>query len=211
MKNTFITKQTLALLGLAFFVGGCTNQFSDYPVTAIDVIPVIYQFTLTATNKNSKAVDEELKHYLASNEALLLKNELRLSWQTPKGEQLAKYAATWLEAQGANTKKLTLAAVTNQQKQASSNSNADLTIEIFSYQTQAPICAASSINGLGTTGNNCAVESSRWQSMVYPQKMLPANVTRENEMSVEDLSVNELSVKELSIKESSAHKIMAKE
>ena len=126
MKNTLLIKQYSALLGLAMFIGGCTNQFSDYPVTAIDVIPVIYQFTLSTTNKNTKAVDEELNHYLASNEALLLKNELRLSWQTAKGEKLAKYAATWLEAQGANTKKLTLAAVTNQQKQAASNNNARL-------------------------------------------------------------------------------------
>jgi hypothetical protein len=205
--NHILSKKIALVLALGVSLSACTNSFSHYPSTTIDVIPVIYQFVLTEriedtpahANKQSKkktasALKRELNNYLTSNKLLLINNKVKFYYQNPHGLALAQQAKNWLLKQGAGQEKLTLikqTSVVNTTHSATkintqnSNTNVNnmatpLLIEITSYQVQVPRCIGSSIGQLARTINNCAVAGARWQSMVNPEKMLPLRVTEQS-------------------------------
>jgi len=161
-------KNSLLIISLLFLITSCTNRVTYYPVSVIDVVQVNYLFEL-GSNNNKKALglSQELVRYLTENKNLLLDNKLTIRWREKQGEKLAKQAQRWLLTQGVNDKNLQLEEFTLATKET-----ALLAIAIQNFQVQTSRCKQSKMRALGTVAVNCAVESSRWQSIVHPERSL---------------------------------------
>jgi len=163
-------KKLILIIGLLLVIMSCTNRVTQYPVSTIAVVPVNYLFKLKNngnSNKKSQELAQEISRYLTENKTLLLDNKLTISWRGKQGEKLAKQAKHWLLSQGINHKNLHIDEFT-----ATAKETALLTIAIQSFKVQTSQCKQSKMRSLGTVAVNCAVESTRWQSIVHPERSL---------------------------------------
>jgi hypothetical protein len=206
LSSSLILTSTLTM-AFSLTLSGCSNNVIDYPATAIDVVPVIYQYALServnktaphAKSRNNKKtasalereLSKELHDYLLANKMLLINNTVKFSYQNQLGLSLAQQAQDWLLKQGAGQEKITLLEQSTEQA-SNQKTPALLLVEIKSYQVQAPRCIGTKINQLAITGNNCAVAGARWLSMVNPEKMLPPRATAQQPAVEQAVIVND--------------------
>lgn len=170
-------KKLISVIFMALMSIGCTNKVDNYPVSAIDIVPVNYFFELSANeSRNTQPLSQKMKQYLEQNIALLIDNQITISWQEKQGEILAKQAKNWLQVQGVDESKLTITPMND-----TTESSALITIAIDSFQVQTNKCQQSKMRALGRVALNCAVESSRWHAIAHPQRSLPAPAKKTKE------------------------------
>ena len=155
---------TAVLLGL-ILVSGCSTRFTPQQAQQIAIIshPVENRFIAD----NLPDFHDQFDDYLLQHKSMLLTHRVTIEWHEYMGRQMADYAMETLLNAGIDPASLSF--------RHKATSQPSMTIRHVYHSVQVAECTPYTSTPLEPMTGNCYVESSRYQSMVHPEKMLPAD------------------------------------
>lgn len=165
---TSVIKTPVILLFSVLLIG-CVSNPHTVKGTVVSVIPVDYQYRIDI--KDQKQSREDIQAFIDVNRTALLSQPVHLGWTGKKGKSEALFVQKWLLNQGAISGNITLAEI-----QVAKQTSNSIEIQTSKYEVKTPDCGYVEIEQFGMRTDGCTVSSMRWQSMVYPQKLLIAPI-----------------------------------
>lgn len=160
-------KKSMVMFGLLWVLIGCSSGRPDQSGPAIEVYPVLTSLALQTNRQQLAKAQTRLDDFLHEQHAALVTQQIVLYWHTPDGERFAIKTRQKLRSLGVASEQLRLEKSSN-----SFGQHFDFKVDILAHKVVVPVCPYAQVSRFGQEGTGCFIESSRWQSMVNPQKML---------------------------------------
>ena len=152
---------TLFVIGLS----ACAHHDLEHQSIVVDVYPVQYQMSLFVDKKHLAKNELEWQRFYTDHHQTLLTRKVLFSYANAQGKKVASGWQSELIAGGAQQKNITI-------EKGVDMGEFDVKVEIVDFKVVTPICQPQQISGYAKTPIGCAVNSSLWQSLAYPQDAL---------------------------------------
>lgn len=154
-------------LCLLISLGGCAESVKEQQGAAITLVPITQTLSLNVERQGMDAAKAELKQAIEKNLAVIEAKDIRVHWHTEAGKQLADYAKSVVRSYGVSTDYFVLVP-------CAGDCQSDVSFSFTDVKVVTRLCSYPAVGKFGADESSCFVDNARWQSMVNPEKMLPA-------------------------------------
>lgn len=177
------------LSGLSLALSGCVEHISEREGAEIQVVPVTYSVGISIKKDQKEKAREELDRYVQEHWDKVTTQTVTLQWYTPEGKDLADDYYQFLLGKGVDKNKVSMEKAQNSKASNTGNTtNApfDMTLQTVVNRSVVEICDYEKVGLYGLTKQGCYTDGARWQSMVYPEKMLSTGQKRDPKATQSD-------------------------
>ncbi len=156
----------IMLCGLSAVLVGCAEYISEREGAEIQVVPVTYAMSISLRDGEKEKAYQELDRYIQIHWNKVSTQAVNLYWYTPEGKSVADKYYQYLLGKGIDKRKVNLQPV------STTDDSFDMAFQIVINRSIVEVCDYEKVGNFGQTKQGCYTDNARWQSMVYPEKML---------------------------------------